>query len=94
MYSGMLPDSSNLHLVLAQNRIDTLLIAGTATNVCCESTARDASMFNYRVVMLSDGNAAANDEEHAGTLNNFQIFFGDVMTTSEAIARLAPAAAR
>lgn len=93
-YSAMIPAPSNLNQVLAQNRIDTLLIAGTATNVCCESTARDASMSNYRVIMLSDGNAAANDEEHAGTLNNFQIFFGDVMTTGEAIARLAPAAAR
>lgn len=94
MYSAMLPGSSELNQVLAQNHIDTLLITGTATNVCCESTARDASMFNYRVIMLSDGNAAGNDEEHAGTLNNFQIFFGDVMTTDEAIARLAPAAAR
>ncbi len=89
-YSAMIPTPSNLNQALAQNRIDTLLIAGTATNVCCESTARDASMFNYRVIMLSDGNAAANDEEHAGALNDFQIFFGDVMTTDEAIARLAP----
>ena len=93
-YSAMIPDSSNLSRVLAQNCLDTLLITGTATNVCCESTARDASMFNYRVIMLSDGNAAATAEEHAGTLNNFQIFFGDVMTTDEAIARLAPVAAR
>ena len=93
-YSAMIPDTSNLNQVLAQNCLDTLLITGTATNVCCESTARDASMFNYRVIMLSDGNAAATAEEHAGTLNNFQIFFGDVMTTDEAIARLAPVAAR
>jgi ureidoacrylate peracid hydrolase len=87
-YSAMIPDSSDLHQVLTQNGIDTLVIAGTKTNVCCESTARDASMFEYRVIMLSDGTAAATEEEHAGTLNNFQIYFGDVMTTDEAIARM------
>ena len=63
------------------------------TNVCCESTARDAMMLDYRVVMLSDGNASLTDEEHAASLNNFLIFFGDVMTTDEAVARLVPVAA-
>jgi ureidoacrylate peracid hydrolase len=46
------------------------------------------------VVMLSDGNATWTDEEHAATLNSFMIFFGDVMSTDEAIARLVPAAQR
>ena len=91
-YSAMIPHSSNLDRVLAENGVDTLLIAGTKTNVCCESTARDASMLEYRVAMLSDCNAAASDEEHAATLNSFLIYFGDVLTTEEAIARLAPAA--
>lgn len=65
-----------------------LSITGTVTNVCCESTARDAMMLDYRVTMLSDGNAALNDQEHAAALDTFAMFFGDVMTTSEAIARL------
>ena len=64
------------------------------TNVCCESTARDAMMLDYRVVMLSDGNASLTDEEHAASLNNFLIFFGDVMTADEAVARLVPVAQR
>lgn len=93
-YSAMIPDSSNLNEVLVRNGLDMLLITGTVTNTCCESTARDASMFDYRVIMLSDGNAARHEELHAGTLNNFQLYFGDVMTTDEAIARLAPVAAR
>ena len=93
-YSAMIPDSSNLNEVLVQNGLDTLLITGTVTNTCCESTARDASMFDYKVIMISDGNAGRRDELHAGALNNFQLYFGDVMTTDEAIARLAPAAAR
>ena len=74
--------------------IDTLLIAGTATNVCCESTARDAMLLDYRVIMLSDANATWTDEEHAATLNSFMLFFGDVMTADEAIGRLAAAKSR
>lgn len=89
-FSAMIPGSSNLHSDLMQRGIDTLLIAGTATNVCCESTGRDAMMLDYRVAMLSDANAAATDEEHATTLNNFQLFFGDVMSTEDAIARIRP----
>jgi ureidoacrylate peracid hydrolase len=68
-----------------------VLIAGTATNVCCESSARDAMMLDYRVIMLSDANAASTDEEHAATLDTFILFFGDVMTADEAIGRLVSA---
>lgn len=91
-FSGMMPGSCNLHQVLSRRGTDTLLITGTATNVCCETTARDAMVLDYRVIMLSDANAASTDEEHAATLNTFQSFFGDVMTTDEAIARLASGA--
>ena len=69
-------------------------MTGTVTNVCCESTARDAMMLDYRVAMLSDSNASLTDEEHAASLNNFLIFFGDVMTAEEAIVRLVPIAQR
>ena len=51
---------------------------------------RDAMLLDYRVVMLSDANATWTDEEHAGTLNTFAIFFGDVMSTDEALARIVP----
>jgi ureidoacrylate peracid hydrolase len=51
-------------------------------------------MLDYRVIMLADANAAWSDEEHAATLNNFAVFFGDVMTVGEAIGRLAPAQSR
>jgi ureidoacrylate peracid hydrolase len=93
-YSAFIQGSSDLDAELKSRGIDTVLIAGTATNVCCESTARDAMLLDYRVVMLSDGNATWTDEEHAATLNSFMIFFGDVMSTDEAIARLVPAAQR
>lgn len=91
-FSAMLPGSSNLHDVLQRRGVDTLLVAGTTTNVCCESTARDAMMLDYRVAMLSDATAARTDEEHAASLDTFHMFFGDVMTVDEACARLAAVA--
>jgi ureidoacrylate peracid hydrolase len=93
-YSAFISGSSDIDAQLKSRGIDTLLITGTVTNVCCESTARDAMMLDYRVIMLSDGNASQSDEEHAASLNNFMIYFGDVMTTDEAAARLVPVAQR
>jgi len=93
-YSAFISGSSDIDTQLKNRGIDTLLVTGTVTNVCCESTARDAMMLDYRVIMLSDGNASLTDEEHAASLNNFMIFFGDVMTTDEATLRLAPVSQR
>jgi ureidoacrylate peracid hydrolase len=89
-YSAFIAGSSDIDAQLKSRGIETLLITGTATNVCCESTARDAMMLDYRVIMLSDSNATWTDEEHAKTLDSFMLFFGDVMTSDEAIARLVP----
>src|SRR6266852_3551841 len=87
-YSAFMPGSSDIEAQLKSRGIDTVLITGTATNVCCESTARDAMLLDYRVMMISDANATWTDEEHAATLNTFMMFFGDVMSTDEAVARL------
>jgi len=88
MYSALIPGSSDLHALLRQKGLDTLLIAGTATNVCCESTARDAMMLDYGVVMLADGTSASDEGVHRATLEQFALYFGDVMTVAEARARL------
>ena len=93
-YSAFTAGSSGIDVELKSRGISNLLVTGTLTNVCCESTARDAMMLDYRVVMLSDGNASLTDEEHAASLNNFMIFFGDVMSTDEAMAKLVPVAQR
>jgi ureidoacrylate peracid hydrolase len=93
-YSAFIPGSSDIEARLRSRGIESLLITGTLTNVCCESTARDAMMLDYRVIMVADGNASLTDEEHAASLNNFLIFFGDVLTTDESLARLVPAKAR
>jgi ureidoacrylate peracid hydrolase len=90
-YSAFIAGSSDIDAQLKGRGVETVLIAGTATNVCCESSARDAMMLDYRVVMLADANATWSDAEHAATLNNFALFFGDVMTSDEVAARLVPA---
>jgi ureidoacrylate peracid hydrolase len=49
---------TDLEAILRSKNIDTLIISGTVTNVCCDSTARDAFSRDYKVIFLSDGNAA------------------------------------
>jgi ureidoacrylate peracid hydrolase len=88
-YSAFIQGSSDLERHLRERGIDTLLIAGTATNVCCESTARDAMMLNFKVVMLADGCATDTDERHNASLSAFYGQFGDVQTTQEAVESLA-----
>ncbi len=73
--------------------VDTVLVSGTATNVCCESTARDAMMLNFRTIMVSDANAANSDEAHQASLACFWATFGDVRLTTEVIDLIAAAAA-
>jgi len=85
-FSAFLPGSSDLAQRLRQRDIDTVLIAGTLTNVCCESSARDAAMQDFRVTMVSDANAARADTDHAVALDMFLQAFGDVRTTAEALA--------
>ena len=80
-FSAFIQGSSKLDEVLRARGIDNLLITGTVTGVCCESTARDAMMLNYKTVMVSDANAASTDEEHNATLANILRIFGDVMST-------------
>ena len=88
-YSAFIQGSSDIERHLRERGIDTLLITGTATNVCCESTARDAMMLNFKVVMVADGLATHTDEEHNATLSNFYGQFGDVQTTDEVFEALA-----
>jgi ureidoacrylate peracid hydrolase len=89
-YSALVPGSSPLERVLRNLGIDTILIAGTKTNVCCESTARDAMMLDFKVVMVSDCCAALSDEEHRATLETHIQQFGDVASVDEVLQLLNP----
>ncbi|HXC28628.1 MAG TPA: cysteine hydrolase [Stellaceae bacterium] len=87
-YSGFLPGTSELPDRLRARGFDTVLITGTVTNVCCESSARDAMMTNFKTIMVSDGNAAMTQAEHDAALTAFYNIFGDVMDTGMLIAAL------
>ena len=87
-YSGFLPGTSELPERLRARGFDTVLITGTVTNVCCESSARDANMTNFKTVMVSDANAALTQAEHDASLTAFYNTFGDVMDTDTIIAAL------
>lgn len=87
-YSAFIPHPSALDSLLRREGIDTLLIVGVATSSCCESTARDASMWGYRTIMISDGNADQTAALHNHTLGKFLVAFGDVQSTDMVITRL------
>lgn len=93
-FSAFIQGSSNLAEVLRGRGLDTVLITGTLTNVCCESTARDAMMLNFKTVMVTDGNAALADEDHNASLRAFYLTFGDIMSTDMLVACLARNARR
>ena len=93
-FAAFIPGTCDLHRMLRERCIDTLIISGTLTNCCCESTARDAMQLNYKVIFVSDANATFTDAEHNATLNNMCALFADVMSTDEVIGVLQRSAAR
>lgn len=82
-YSAFFPGACSLPDDLRNRGCDTVLVAGTLTNVCCETSARDAMMDGFRTIMVADGNAARSDSEHLATLASIIQFFGDVYTVDE-----------
>ena len=91
-YSAFIQGSSDLESRLRSLDVDTLLITGVGTSVCCESTARDATMLNFKTIMVADANATASDYAHNASLNLLFGHFADVYLTDEVIALLQGAA--
>jgi ureidoacrylate peracid hydrolase len=85
-FSAFLPISSTLDADLRTRGIDTVIITGTVTNVCCESSARDAHMMNYKVFFVSDATAANSDADHNTSLANLGLLFADVRRTDELLS--------
>ena len=84
-FSAFIQGSSDLEPQLRSRGIDTVVVTGTDTGVCCESTARDAMMRNFQTIMVSDACASRTDAEHNAALIAFYRNFGDVMSTDELI---------
>ena len=91
--SAFIQGSSRLEAELRAHARDTLIITGTLTNACCESSARDAAALGFLNIMVSDAMATRTDLEHNATLVNVMQLVADVRTTEEVIGLLRAAAA-
>jgi ureidoacrylate peracid hydrolase len=78
--------NTDLETVLRARSIRTVVLAGVASNVCVETTAREAFVRDYYVVFLSDGTATYNDASHEATLRVIDQFFGEIATIADVVA--------
>lgn len=87
-YSGFA--GTNLDLHLRARGIRHLIFTGIATNVCVESTLRDAYFLEYWPLLVSDACMQAGPPSaHEATLFNVETFFGWVTTSEKLLAGLA-----
>lgn len=77
--------NTDLETVLRCLKVEDIVVSGVMTNMCCESTARDAYYRDYRVFFLADGTGSISEEMHLASLLNLAFGFAYV-TTSDAIA--------
>ncbi|WP_052515457.1 cysteine hydrolase [Dethiosulfatarculus sandiegensis] len=82
-YSAFAPGSSRLETLLSGLNRKQLIFGGAATNVCVESTARDAMQRGYQVIVLSDATTAFDNVLHEVSLLNIRLFFGDVRSVKD-----------
>jgi ureidoacrylate peracid hydrolase len=75
--------NTDLNTVLKAKGIESVLVTGVATNVCVETTARDAYMFDYYATMVGDCAAAYDPKLHESTLENMRRHFGLVASSEE-----------
>ena len=78
---------TRLDEILREHAIDTVIILGLTTNVCVQSTARDAWQHDYRTIVLADCCAEIGDGSHAASLAWTSRNFGLVCTSNEVCAR-------
>lgn len=86
--SAFFPGNCDLPDRLRERGVRDVLVAGLATNICCESTARDACELGYRVTMVSDALIGNAWGLHEASLSTFFRIFGDVRPSREVIAML------
>jgi biuret amidohydrolase len=85
---------TDLELILRSRGIDTVIISGIATNICCETTAREATVRDFRVFFLRDGTAttamgdASAAELQKPTCATLGFVFGQVLSVDEMIEKI------
>jgi isochorismate hydrolase len=75
--------NTGLDETLRSEGIEELIITGVMTNCCCETTARDGFVRDYRIFFISDATATANDDLHIATLKNLAYAFAHVMNSGQ-----------
>ena len=80
--------NTDLETILRCMNIRDLVISGIMTNMCCESTARDAYFRDYWVFFLADGTGSINEEMHCASLLNLAFGFASVTTCTDIISQL------
>ncbi len=80
--------NTDFETVLRCTKIEDLVVCGVMTNLCCESTARDAYCRDYRVFFLADATATVSEELHLATLMNLAYGFSFVCTTEDVLASI------
>ncbi len=86
--------STDLELILRKRGIDTIIITGVATNVCCETSAREAAVRDFRVIFTSDGTATSAmgglsaEELQKATCATLGFLFAQVLTVDETIRKI------
>lgn len=78
--------NTDLDLILRSHGIRTVVLSGVLANVCVETSAREAFVRDYYVVLPGDGTASCAAEDHAMTLRNVERFFGVVTSTDALMA--------
>ena len=85
---------TGLHGLLLERGIDTVVIGGLLTNICCETTAREAAVRDFAVYFLSDGTATAAvggataAELQKATLATLGFLFARVLTVDETLTAI------
>ena len=80
--------NTDLETVLRCLKVEDVVISGVMTNMCCESTARDAYYRDYRVFIPADGTGSINEEMHLASLLNLAFGFANVTTADDILAQL------
>lgn len=80
--------NTDLETVLRGFQIEDLVITGVMTNLCCETTARDAYLRDYRIFFLADGTGTVSEEMHLASLMNLSFGFAYVTTTDKILQEL------
>lgn len=80
--------NTDLETILRCLKIEDLVISGIMTNMCCESTARDAYFRDYRVFFLADCTGSINEQMHLASLLNLAYGFAYVTTAGDIIEQV------